>query len=133
MHPILFSIPEKIAGVPVFGFGWLLAIWAAGSIGLLAWLIFTRGFRAETLSYLPSIVISGLAIALVLPRLLDNSGLPIRGWGMMLLIAITSAVALTVYRARRAGLDPEVIFSLGFGLVVAGIVGARAAYVVQFW
>ena len=31
MLQTLFVIPEEIAGVPVFGIGWLLLVWAIGS------------------------------------------------------------------------------------------------------
>ena len=36
MLQTLFYIPLEIAGVPVFGVGWLLAVWAVVSVALLA-------------------------------------------------------------------------------------------------
>ena len=50
--------------------------------------------------------LAGLAIAFLLPRLSLADGLPIRGYGVMLLLAILSAVGMAVYRAERMGLDP---------------------------
>ena len=67
----------------------------------------------------------GLAIAFVLPALCDVRGLPIRGYGMMMLLAVLSGMGLAVYRARRVGVDPEMIFALAFWMIVPGILGAQ--------
>jgi phosphatidylglycerol:prolipoprotein diacylglycerol transferase len=59
--------------------------------------------------------------------------LPIRGYGVLLLTAVASAVALSVRRGRQAGQDPEMILSLGTWLFVCGIGGARVFYILHFW
>lgn len=133
MRQTLFYIPREIGGVPTFGVGWLLAVWAIGTIAWLAWHLARRGFSAEVRANLPVLAIFGAVIALLLPRLCDEHGLPIRGYGMMLLLGVVSGVGLAAYRARRAGFDPEMIFSLAFWMCVAGIAGARLFYVVQYW
>ncbi len=133
MLQTLFHIPLKIAGIPTFGFGWLLLLWALGSLALLAWLVRRHGWSAETKGHLPLLGTIGLVIAFVLPQLCDRYGLPIRGYGTMLLLAVSSGVGLAAYRARRQGLDPELIFSLAFWLFLAGIVGARLFYVIEYW
>lgn len=133
MLQTLFHIPLKVAGVPTFGFGWLLAVWAIGSAALLTALVRRHGWSAETKSHLPLLGTIGLVIVFVLPQLCDDEGLPIRGYGVMLLLAVFSGVALAAYRARRQGLDPELIFSLAFWLFLAGIVGARLFYVIEYW
>ena len=76
---------------------------------------------------------SGVAIAWVLPLLCEPRGLPIRGYGMMMLLAVLSGMGLAVYRARRVGVDPEMIFALAFWMIMPGIVGARAVYVCEYW
>ena len=134
MRQTLFYIPdEEIAGLPVFGRGWLLLAWAVFSIVLLIWLIRKQGSRAEAWGYAPLLVLVGAAIWFVLPRLCEPQGLPIRGYGVMLLVAVSSAVALAAWRARRLGVDPELIVTLAFWMFVPGIVGARAFYVIQYW
>ena len=65
--------------------------------------------------------------------LCEPRGLPIRGYGMMMLLAVLSGMGLAVYRARRVGVDPEMIFTLAFWLIVPGILGARAVYVAEYW
>ena len=76
---------------------------------------------------------SGLAIAFVLPLLCEPRGLPIRGYGMMMLLAVLSGMGLAAYRARRVGVDPEMIFTLAFWMILPGILGARAVYVCEYW
>lgn len=133
MRQTLFYIPREIGGVPTFGVGWLLALWALGAMAWIAWHAARRGFSAELRANLPVVAIFGAVIAWLLPRMCDEQGLPIRGYGVMLLLGVVSGVSLAAYRARRAGFDPEMIFSLAFWMCVAGIVGARLFYVVQYW
>ena len=210
MRQTLFLIPHQIAGWPVFGFGWALWGWCAGSALLLAWLVRRQGWNAETRGFLPFMAMLGLVFWFVLPAvelkpgdvllfsvslgpegmldsgeisaglkaafstnnvpLTDNRsvvvvktgvewqiddgtkhftvkrendrlnisgdvvlGLPIRGYGMMLLLAVMTGVGLAVYRARQVGLNPDLIYSLAFTMFVGGIVGARLFFVMEYW
>lgn len=129
----LFHIPTHVFGIPLFGFGLLLALWAVGSVGLLAWLIYRQGFNRDTQRYLPLLLLFGALIAFVLPALAGDDGLPIRGYGAMLVVAIGSATWLAARRAQQMGLNPELIFSLAFWVALGGILGARVFYVVEYW
>jgi phosphatidylglycerol:prolipoprotein diacylglycerol transferase len=153
----LFYIPHEVAGVPVFGFGWLLLAWFFTSAALLIYLIRKQGWNADTKSYVPVLAMLGLAIYFVLPVLEEGSaggpfaelrrlvtgvgldsqaqpkGLPIRGYGMMMLLGVVSGVGIVVQRAHRMGLNPEVIYSLAFWMFVGGIIGARVFFVIQYW
>jgi phosphatidylglycerol:prolipoprotein diacylglycerol transferase len=60
-------------------------------------------------------------------------GIPIFGYGLMLVLAIISAVQLAKFLARRHGLDPETFVNLGVIGLVAGVVGARIFYLVEYW
>ncbi len=137
MLQTLFYIPDKLdklGGIPVFGFGLLLAVWAVGSVLFLARLAYKQGFNDDTRGYLPLLLLLGAAIWFLLPRLVEEGkGLPIRGYGVMLLLAVSSAVGLAAYRARRLGLDPEMILALAFWAFIPGLLGARIFYVVQKW
>jgi len=133
VYQTLFHIPQRIAGVPVFGFGLLLALWAVLSMVWLFWLIRRQGLSGETLSYLPVILALGAIIAWVLPVLCDHQGLPIRGYGLMILLAVLSAVGLTIHRGKQLGISPETVVNLAFWLFVPGIIGARVFYVVEYW
>jgi prolipoprotein diacylglyceryltransferase len=133
MQQTLFHIPSELFGLPVFGFGLLLAVWAVAGAGLLMWLVRCQGFNADTRSYAEVLAVLGVVIAWVLPLLCEPRGLPIRGYGMMMLLAVLSGMGLAVYRARRAGVDPEMIFTLAFWMIIPGILGARAVYVCEYW
>jgi phosphatidylglycerol:prolipoprotein diacylglycerol transferase len=67
------------------------------------------------------------------PEIGPASGLPIRGYGVMVLVGVIAGLALGTRIARRMGLDPEVVFGLSFAIFIGGIIGARAFYVIQKW
>src|SRR5687767_6462795 len=101
----LFRIPYELGGVPIFGVGVLLAIWAIASAASIAGLVRRHGWGAETWSAVPMLLLVGAAIVF-LPKLFPD-GLPIRGYGVMLLAGIVAGVGLAMYRASKGGLDPE--------------------------
>ena len=133
MRQTLFYLPNEIGGIPVFGLGLVLLLWCVLSIGLLVWLARQGRLREEGTSYLLILVLVALAIWFVLPQLTEPRGLPIRSYGMMMLLAVVSGTALAAWRARRAGIDSEAIYVLAFWAFVPGIVGARAFYVIEYW
>lgn len=133
MQQTLFYIPTHAFGVPLFGFGLLLAVWFVISVVLLAWLIRRQGFNADTQSYLPLLLLFGAFIAWGMPAIASDAGLAIRGYGAMLVLAIGLSTWLAARRARQMGVNPDVIFSLGFWMFAAGIIGARLFYIIQYW
>ncbi len=130
----LFHIPHNWLGA-----GWLLLLWAIVSGVLLLYLWWRQGWNADTRSYVPLLAVMGLLIWQVLPRLEGvaggggGQGLPIRGYGVMLLLGVLAGVGLAVREARRVGLDPDAVISLCFHLFVFGILGARLFYVLEYW
>lgn len=60
-------------------------------------------------------------------------GLKIFGYGLMLFFAFLGSMHLAARRARREGLDPEIVYDLALWVFVGGLVGARAFYVFQYW
>lgn len=133
MMQTLFHIPNQVAGVPLFGWGLLLALVAAGGLLLLAWLAWRQGLNADTLGYLPLLAALAAVIWFVLPRICEPEGLPIRGYGTLLLAAILAAIGMTIWRGRRLGLDPDRLVMLCFWMILPGIVGARVFYVIEYW
>jgi phosphatidylglycerol---prolipoprotein diacylglyceryl transferase len=133
MLQTLFHIPLQIAGQPVFGFGLLLAAWAVFGVGLMVWLVRRQGWTADTWSYVPLWLVVAAAMVWVLPHLCDAEGLPIRGYGVMVLTAVVAGLGLLAWRAERGGEDQDMGFSLAFWMILPGIVGARVFYVAEYW
>ena len=136
MYQTLFTIPKQIAGIDVFGFGWVLGIWAVAAVVIMAISYRRHGWSAETRSQLGAVLIVGLAIAFLLPNLMDErlGGLAIRGYGAHAARGRGQRrVALTMYRAERVGVNPEICLSLGTWFFIWGIIGARAFYVIEYW
>ena len=127
-----------------------------GTPGLLVWLlmcglwlsiIFVRdrdSFKAEIWTMLPIIVVGGIAIMFLLPNLskpeIDpenpmgeaiNRGLAIRGYGVMLMLAVLSGMGIVFYRCRKIGYPSEHIFRLAIWMIVCGMIGARLFFVIQ--
>lgn len=132
MLQTIFYIPNQIGGVPLFGFGLLLALCAIAGVATVAWLAWRQGFNADTLGYIPLFAVLAAIVWFVLPHVCEPEGLPIRGYGTMLLFAVLASIGMTVWRGRRLGLDPDKIIMLCFWMILPGIVGARVFYVIQY-
>jgi phosphatidylglycerol:prolipoprotein diacylglycerol transferase len=73
-----------------------------------------------------------LKIPLTLPYF-GHVAVPIYGFGLMLVLAFVFAPWLAWWRARREGIDGDVILDMGFWMFLAGLVGARAFYCIEYW
>lgn len=133
MQSILFHLPSRLAGWPLFGWGILLAVWAVAGGG---W--FLRTARRDGITTAVGTLGLPLAVAAamvlwILPSLDDGEGVPIRGYGVMLLAAAAAGIWLSIVRGRRHGFDADTILALGMEVFLWGLVGARLFYVVEYW
>ncbi len=138
MKQTLVYIPHFLFEGPLF---WS---WVVAGLAILAFLCWRFG-KKEALSFLPVYVVIGLLIRFVLPALEvtdisatdppneEPAGLAIRGYGLMMLLALVAGLGLTMIRAKKIGIHPDRILSFAFWLVISGIVGARLFYVIQKW
>jgi phosphatidylglycerol---prolipoprotein diacylglyceryl transferase len=65
----------------------------------------------------------------------DNSAgtnLPIFGFGAMLFIGFTAGAWTASRRAGRIGMQPEMIWDIGIWLFLAGVIGCRLFYCIQY-
>jgi len=132
MYSELFRIPLELAGVPIFGVGLLLAVWLVG--GGLWMLVASRqkgSKTTEVLGLLPGLVIGAAAIVL-LPRFFPD-GLPVRGYGVMVLCGAVLGMGMAIHRGKQQQLHPDVLLGLAFAMFLCGIVGARLFYVIEYW
>jgi phosphatidylglycerol:prolipoprotein diacylglycerol transferase len=132
MLSTLFHIPSHVGPLPLFGWGLLLAIWAVLGGVALAWAAAREGLaRAVTTLGVP-LLVAGAFIFWGLPALDDGAGVPIRGYGVMLLVAAAAGTWLSVRRGRAVGIDADTILALGTEIFLWGLVGARLFYVVEY-
>jgi phosphatidylglycerol:prolipoprotein diacylglycerol transferase len=61
---------------------------------------------------------------------LPGWGLRIHSYGVMILLACTGALWMTIWRARREGLETGVVYELAVWLFLGGVLGARALFVI---
>jgi phosphatidylglycerol:prolipoprotein diacylglycerol transferase len=59
--------------------------------------------------------------------------LPIRGYGLMLMIGFLGGTWWAAKRAVRVKADPDLVINLGFAALIASVIGARAFYVIHYW
>ena len=134
MRQTLFYIPTEIFGVPLFRFGVLF--WAV--LLFFLWRIL-RGLLAAKRSddWASDLVVGAIAlviVALVAPSLDRGSGLPVRGYGVFLMLGIVAASIFAIVRGRKLwNIPPELIISIVVVEVVSGILGARIFYVAEYW
>jgi len=118
MYPELFTL----SGVTL-----LYAIAAIAAIAIIwsAWAIW-RGRAAEMM---PGVIIAALFCAVLLALWWMHRPLPIRSYGVMLMLAFAAGIAWATREARRRGLESEVVLDLAFFVLVGSIVGARLVHV----
>lgn len=140
MWQTLLLIPHEVAGLAVFGFGWVLIGLAVG-FAVRCCVAAKRGEPIATVLATEGMVwgMAAVVVAIILPwvelKNIDGEpvGTAIRGYGVMLLTGVASAVALAAYRAKRRGISPELIWNLAPWAFFGGIIGARAFFVIQYW
>lgn len=136
MRSTLFHLPTNVelGGLtwPLFGFGVLLAAWALLAGGAFAWVAARQGLGRAIASLGPTLAIVAALIAWVLPALDDGAGVPIRGYGAMLLVAAAAGTWLSVARGRAIGIDADTILALATEVFIWGLVGARLFYVLEY-
>ncbi len=63
------------------------------------------------------------------PVLFKIISFPIHSYGVMLALSFLFGIMLSGWRAKKAGLDPNVIPDVGFWVIIAAIIGSRLYYV----
>jgi phosphatidylglycerol:prolipoprotein diacylglycerol transferase len=60
-------------------------------------------------------------------------GLPIRGYGVFLMLGVVTAVSIVAVRSKLIGVSVDQVLALAIWSVIGGMVGARLFYVIQKW
>ena len=146
MRSTLFFIPHELLGVPLFGFGWFFAalvvvaiLWVAGAFWRRNHSPAQASLSSDLLAALPVWLMAAAIVVFVLPNIEQTLpsgepiGLPVRGYGVMVLLGLLAGIGITILRGRQLNIVPDVIIGLGFWMMLGGMVGARLFYVVQKW
>jgi len=59
--------------------------------------------------------------------------IPIKGYGLMLMLGFLSAIWMCMRRAEKVRSDPDIVLNAGFLALICGVLGARFFYVVHYW
>ena len=132
MRSTLFHVPLEVDGVPLFGWGLLACVWAIVACWVIARAARREGLVTALAGLGLPLAVAGAVIVWGLPAIADDAGLPIRGYGVMLLVAAAAGTWLSVRRGARLGFDADTIIGLGMEIFLWGLVGARLFYVVQY-
>jgi len=136
MFSTLFHIPTRITvggtTLPLVGFGLFLAVWGIVAAVMLARTAAGHGWKAALETLGVPLAITAVTILWLLPALDDGQGVPVRGYGAMLLVAATAGTWLSIVRGRSMGFDADTILALGMEVFLWGIVGARLFYVIEY-
>ena len=141
MRSTLIHIPhaDPLWDIPIFGPGWLLAIVLLIGVALIGYRMYREGWKRDILADIPILLVFAAVVGWLAPLLEEPAasgppvGIPIRAYGVMVLLGIGAGIVMSMRQARRMGVDPEAVFSLCFWLIAAGFVGARTFYVLQHW
>lgn len=139
LRSTLFYVPHELAGIPLFGVGLGLAAITFALVAWLGWGFAQRRRPADMLASAPVWLIGSAIVLFVLPaveaRAADGMpiGLPVRGYGVMVLLGLLLGVGITIYRGRQLGVSQDHIIGLGFWMMLGGVLGARVFYVLQKW
>jgi phosphatidylglycerol---prolipoprotein diacylglyceryl transferase len=142
LRSTLFYIPHSLGPLPIFGLGWALIIFVLAAI---VWGYYEKkasGSCRLLSESLPFLGLSAAAIVFLVPLLESRIGtgeterilgLPVRGYGVMLLLGALSGLAIILPRANRVGISLDTLLSLAFWSFIPGIIGARLFFVIQKW
>jgi len=144
MRQTLFYLPHMIGPLPMFG----VVSWSV--IGLLVY-IGTLILLSRKQGHIQDVVRDGIVnwgigaviFAIFLPAFETRIpietgkelivGVPVRGYGVMMMLGVACAVWVAKKRVERLGVSLDAFMALALWTVVSGLVGARLFYIVQKW
>jgi phosphatidylglycerol:prolipoprotein diacylglycerol transferase len=139
MRQTLFYIPihrdwdlGPLGKWPGFGFGLLLSLWAIAGL-FMVWREWKKHkeFNHEVNS---AIMYWAVVAALIIfvPRFVEQEAISVFGYGMMLVVAVIAAGRVASTMGKKIGVDPQFTWDLTVKLILAGVVGARLFYLIQY-
>ena len=113
MQQTLITLPHEIAGLSIFGFGWVLICWAIfGGVWLTRFYMQSAQRKQEGVGHpLVPILVIGMIIAFIIPFIEPQdsegpTGIQIRGYGFFVLLGVAGGILIASIQARRQGVHP---------------------------
>ncbi|MEZ6128803.1 MAG: prolipoprotein diacylglyceryl transferase [Planctomycetaceae bacterium] len=124
---------ESVGNELLVGYGWAISFWAVvATVSLFVlWKMSKDIGQVFSSLIFWSLIPTAIALVPVLNLPVEESGIPVFGYGFMLFIAFSTATVLAARRARSIDMDPDVIWNLMMWLLVPGLIGARIIYLMQ--
>jgi phosphatidylglycerol---prolipoprotein diacylglyceryl transferase len=140
MHPILFDLSHwKPLGISLDRFNARAAAFALSAVVayVSALILGHRRWRRREQSWLrlagdPVSLVAAALVALGLVGVLWAIGKG-HSYGLMLAVGLLAATGVTTLLARRDHLPAQAVSAISLVALVAGILGARLAYVIEHW
>jgi phosphatidylglycerol:prolipoprotein diacylglycerol transferase len=67
------------------------------------------------------------------PTIVEIGGIEITWHGLFTALGVIAGVAIATVLGRKAGYSEDTIYNVALALVIGGIIGARALYVIENW
>ncbi|MEO7666798.1 MAG: prolipoprotein diacylglyceryl transferase [Dehalococcoidia bacterium] len=67
------------------------------------------------------------------PTIVEVAGIEITWHGLFTALGVIAGVAIATILARKAGYSEDTVYNVALALVIGGIIGARALYVIENW
>jgi phosphatidylglycerol---prolipoprotein diacylglyceryl transferase len=144
MRQTLFYLPHQLGPLPLFG--WLSWSMIALIVYVLLLISVTRNRIPWQVSVKEGVFnwgigafILGFLLPMIETRIGQGTsdemivGLPVRGYGVLMMLGVASAIWIANRRIESQGISREAFFSLALWSVLGGLIGARLFYVLQKW
>jgi phosphatidylglycerol:prolipoprotein diacylglycerol transferase len=136
MLRVLLQIPQSVTlggrEVALFGpLGLVQLAWIIPWLVAIARRAMRSRWDADTARMIGTLAVGAIGIAIV-PRIAPASGIPIYGFGAMLFVGFLAAGWISARLGRSAGFNPNDIWDVAMWVFIAGIVGSRLFFVVQY-
>jgi phosphatidylglycerol:prolipoprotein diacylglycerol transferase len=144
MRQTLFYLPHQVGPLPLFG----LLSWSM--LGLALYFGITLLYSSKQpkgnsalfdglFNWLIGAAVLGFVLPAVETKVAAGTpdqivvGLPVRGYGLMMMLGVLSAVGISYRRVLKMGVPKESFLGLVLWTVIGGLLGARLFYIVQKW
>lgn len=148
MRQTLFYLPHQIGPLPLFG----LISWSMLGLLLYFGIVFLYSLRSGhpkvegnsslldgLFNWMVGIGVLGFLLPAIETKVAAGTademivGLPVRGYGLMMMLGVLCAVAISYRRVLQLGVHKDSFVSLVLWTVIGGLLGARLFYIIQKW